>query len=44
VLARLTEMGCTEGQGLFWSAALPAEEFVSYVRRHRATGWVPRLA
>ncbi len=44
VLARLAEMGCTEGQGLFWSAALPAEEFEAYVRRQRSAGWMPRLA
>ena len=28
VLARLLDMGCTEGQGQHWSAALPAEEFL----------------
>jgi diguanylate cyclase (GGDEF)-like protein len=44
VLARLLDMGCTEGQGQHWSAALPAEEFLGFVRRHRAAGWVPRLA
>ena len=44
VLAQLVEMGCTEGQGLLWSAALPAQDFEAYVRRHRAVGWVPRLA
>jgi diguanylate cyclase len=44
VLARLIDMGCTEGQGQHWSAAMPAEEFLGFVRRHRAAGWVPRLA
>jgi diguanylate cyclase len=44
VLARLLELGCNAGQGLFWSAALPAEEFAAYARRHRALGWKPRLA
>jgi diguanylate cyclase (GGDEF)-like protein len=44
VLARLLELGCSAGQGLFWSAALPAEEFAAYARRHRALGWKPRLA
>jgi EAL domain-containing protein (putative c-di-GMP-specific phosphodiesterase class I) len=44
VLASLKEMGCTEGQGLYWSAALPADELLAYVRGHRAAGWVPRLA
>ncbi len=43
-LACLIEMGCTEGQGLHWSAALPADEFAAFVRQHRAGGWVPRLA
>ena len=40
VLARLVEMGCSEGQGLFWSAALPADEFAAYVHRHRAANGV----
>ena len=44
VLARLLDMGCTEGQGQHWSGALPADEFLGFVRRHRAAGWVPRLA
>jgi EAL domain-containing protein (putative c-di-GMP-specific phosphodiesterase class I) len=44
VLARLLELGCNAGQGLFWSAALPAEEFAAYARQHRALGWKPRLA
>ena len=44
VLARLLDMGCTEGQGQHWSGALPAEEFLGFVRQHRAAGWVPRLA
>ena len=44
VLARLVELGCNAGQGLFWSAALPAEEFAAYAHRHRALGWKPRLA
>jgi diguanylate cyclase (GGDEF)-like protein len=44
VLARLIDMGCTEGQGQHWAAALPAEEFLGFVRRQRAVGWVPRLA
>jgi diguanylate cyclase len=43
-LASLIDMGCTEGQGLHWSAALPADEFLDFVRSHGAAGWVPRLA
>ncbi len=43
-LRSLIDMGCTEGQGLHWSAALPAEEFLSFVRHHRSVGRTPRLA
>ncbi|MBV9891516.1 MAG: EAL domain-containing protein [Rhizobacter sp.] len=34
-LARLVELGCHEGQGLYWAPALPPEEFFDFVTRHR---------
>lgn len=34
-LARLTELGCEFGQGYHWSPALPAHEFLDFVRAHR---------
>ena len=34
-LARLTELGCEFGQGYHWSPALPAHEFLEFVRAHR---------
>jgi diguanylate cyclase (GGDEF)-like protein len=43
-LARLLEMGCHEGQGLHWAPALPAEEFLAFVKKHRSTSWMPRRA
>jgi diguanylate cyclase len=43
-LASLVDMGCTEGQGLHWAPALPADEFLALVRRYPAVGWIPRLA
>jgi diguanylate cyclase (GGDEF)-like protein len=42
-LARLREIGCHEGQGFLWAPALPAEEFLDFVRKHQAR-WLPRLA
>ena len=32
-LARLTDMGCHEGQGLYWAPAMPPEEFIEFFRR-----------
>ena len=42
-LARLVEIGCHQGQGFLWAPALPAEEFLDFVRKHQAR-WMPRLA
>jgi len=33
-LARLIEFGCELGQGFHWSPALPADEFLQFVREH----------
>jgi EAL domain-containing protein (putative c-di-GMP-specific phosphodiesterase class I) len=41
-LARLVELGCHEGQGLHWAPALPAGEFLEFVRKHRTISWMPR--
>lgn len=35
-LNRLIELGCAQGQGYYWSPALPADEFKQFVLRHRA--------
>jgi EAL domain-containing protein (putative c-di-GMP-specific phosphodiesterase class I) len=32
VLKRLQELGCEYGQGFYWSAALPPDEFLQFVR------------
>jgi diguanylate cyclase (GGDEF)-like protein len=34
ILARLIEFGCELGQGFHWSPALPADEFLQFVREH----------
>lgn len=36
VLAKLQGFGCEFGQGYYWSPALPADEFLSYVRAYQA--------
>ncbi|WP_373974353.1 EAL domain-containing protein [Chitinibacter sp. SCUT-21] len=35
-LNRLIELGCEQGQGYFWSPAIPAEEFKQFVLHHRS--------
>jgi len=35
-LARLIDLGCHEGQGLHWAPAMPAGEFLEYVRKYRS--------
>jgi EAL domain-containing protein (putative c-di-GMP-specific phosphodiesterase class I) len=34
-LNHLIELGCTQGQGYYWSPALPADEFKAFVIAHR---------
>ena len=34
-LKRLVELGCEFGQGFHWAAALPASEFLDFVRSHQ---------
>jgi len=41
ILARLIEMGCHEGQGFHWAPAMPAGEFLSFVRKSRSMSWMP---
>jgi diguanylate cyclase (GGDEF)-like protein len=43
-LRSLIDMGCTEGQGMHGSPALPVEAFAAFVKRHRSAGPLPRLA
>ena len=43
-LTRLVELGCHEGQGLRWAPALPPEEFLVFVRKHRAMSRIPMRA
>lgn len=35
-LNRLIELGCEQGQGYYWSPAIPAAEFKQFVLRHQA--------
>jgi diguanylate cyclase (GGDEF)-like protein len=35
-LNRLIELGCAQGQGYYWSPAIPADEFKQFVLNHRA--------
>ncbi|WP_158228891.1 EAL domain-containing protein [Chitinimonas sp. BJB300] len=34
-LARLRDLGCDRGQGFYWSPALPADEFLAFVRQYQ---------
>jgi diguanylate cyclase len=43
-LARLVELGCHEGQGLYWAPALPPEEFLEFVTKHRPMRRMARRA
>ena len=40
-LARLVELGCHEGQGLYWAPALPPGEFLEFVTKRRSMRWIP---
>lgn len=35
-LQRLQALGCAEGQGYFWSPALPMEKWLEYLREHQS--------
>jgi diguanylate cyclase (GGDEF)-like protein len=40
-LARLNELGCHQGQGLHWAPAMPAGEFLEFVRKCRSINQIP---
>ena len=40
-MARLMEMGCHEGQGFHWAPAMPAGEFLEFVRKCRWMNQMP---
>ena len=40
-LARLVELGCHEGQGLYWAPAMPPGEFLEFFRNRRSMRWMP---
>ena len=40
-LARLTDLGCHEGQGLHWAPAMPPGEFLEFFRKRRSMSWIP---